>query len=96
MPLIKKMVKVKLRKKFTEVDLAEAYLFLLRLREVHDAFVRLRSAMPEHMWEMCGLTETENDATIKWKALVKEFKITWADRPSYLRGTNENLETEDQ
>ena len=85
------------KKKHTELDLAEAYTFLIKIQHEYHKLVRMRAQMPEDMWSRCELLGLENDATIKWEVLVKHFKAIWKQRPKYLGGkTNEDQQTEGQ
>lgn len=76
--------------------MAEAYTFLIKIQHEYHKLVRMRAQMPEAMWTRCEQLDLENDATIKWDALVKHFKQIWKQRPRHLGGKNETLEDPDQ
>jgi len=97
MPLLPRLhCRVNLRKRYTEIDLAEAYTWLLHQRAAYNVLATVRSQMPEDMWKRCELMDLENDAMIKWSTLGKSFKQQWASRPYYLGGKNETSTQTDQ
>lgn len=88
--------KVSYKKRPSELELAEAYTFLIKIQHEYHKLVRMRAQMPEGMWARCKQFGIKNDATIKWVTLVKHFKQIWKQRPRHLGGKNETLKDSDQ